>query len=110
MCPIGTVSEWLHRAAARLGVKPVGVPDKLDRVLSLLKYPLLVVILFFTYRAAELLFRGYCPAYALVSRHGEDITFWAYVVAGGIIVGSLFVAIPPFPSPVADGFARWRRC
>lgn len=46
----------------------------------------------------ELLFRGYDPCYALISRHGEDITVWAYVVAGGIVVGSLLVSIP---------FCRW---
>jgi polyferredoxin len=98
MCPIGTISEWLQRGAARLGVSPVRLPDRLDRRLSLLKYPVLAIILYFTYKASELVFRGYCPGYVLISRHGEDITFWAYVVAGGIIVGSLIVVVP---------FCRW---
>ncbi|MGB9624259.1 MAG: 4Fe-4S binding protein, partial [Phycisphaerae bacterium] len=48
--------------------------------------------------AGELIFRGFDPCYALISRHGEDITFWAYVVAAGIVLGSLFVTIP---------FCRW---
>jgi ferredoxin len=98
MCPIGTVSEWLQRGAARLGVRAVTVPRGLDRGLSLLKYPVLAIILYFTYRAAELVFRGYCPAYALVSRHGEDITFWAYLVTGLIVIGSLVLTMP---------FCRW---
>ncbi|UCC29994.1 MAG: 4Fe-4S binding protein [Phycisphaerales bacterium] len=98
MCPIGTISEWLQRGVARLGVRPVRLPYKLDRTLSLLKYPLVAIILFFTYKTAELVFRGFDPCYALISRHGEDITFWAYVVSGGIIAGSLIVVMP---------FCRW---
>ncbi len=98
LCPIGTISEWLGRGAARVGLKPARVPENVDRALSLLKYPVLAVILIITYRAAELLFRGFDPCYALLSRHGEDITYWAYVVAGGVVVGSLFVTVP---------FCRW---
>ncbi len=98
MCPIGTISEWLGAATTRLGVRPARVPRAVDRALSLLKYGVLAVILYLTWRAGELIFRGFDPCYALISRHGEDITFWAYVVAGGIVLGSLLVTIP---------FCRW---
>ena len=50
MCPIGTISEWLQRGTARLGVRPIRIPGRLDRILSLLKYPLLAIILYFTYK------------------------------------------------------------
>ncbi|UCE58689.1 MAG: 4Fe-4S binding protein [Phycisphaerales bacterium] len=98
MCPIGAISDWLQKGAARCGVAPAKVPVSLDRILSLVKYPLLVVILYFTYRTAELVLRGFDPCYALLSRHGADITYWAYVVAGGIVIGSLIVTMP---------FCRW---
>jgi polyferredoxin len=98
MCPIGTISEWLGRASRRLGVKPAGVPRRLDRGLAILKYILLAVILLITYRAGELMFRGFDPCYALLSRHGADITFWSYAVAGAIVVASLVVTMP---------FCRW---
>ncbi len=98
MCPIGTISQWIRVVAARLGVPALAVPTSVDRVLSLLKYAVLVVILFFTYRAGELIFRGFDPCYALIGRHGEDITYWAYVVSGAIIAGSLFLMMP---------FCRW---
>ena len=98
MCPIGTLSEWLQRGAARLGFGPVRVPYRLDRSLSVLKYVVLAIILYFTYKTSELVFRGYDPCYALLSRHGEDITYWAYVVAGAIVIGSLVVVMP---------FCRW---
>jgi Pyruvate/2-oxoacid:ferredoxin oxidoreductase delta subunit len=45
-----------------------------------------------------LVFRGFDPCYALISRHGADITLWAYVVSGVILAASLFIAIP---------FCRW---
>jgi polyferredoxin len=98
MCPIGTISEWLRMGAARLGLAQVRLSNRLDRGLSLLKYALLVVILLFTYQASELVFRRFDPCYALISRHGEDITFWAYAAAGAIILGSLFLVMP---------FCRW---
>lgn len=98
VCPIGAVSEWLQKAASKCGVKPVRVPRRIDAVLSLLKYPITAVILYITWQTGELLFRGFDPCYALLSRHGEDITFWAYVAAAAIVLGSLFVTVP---------FCRW---
>ncbi|MFH1999432.1 MAG: 4Fe-4S binding protein [Planctomycetota bacterium] len=97
-CPIGTISEGLQRGASRLGLKPVRVPPALDQGLSLLKYAMLVIILYFTWRSDELIFRSFDPCYALLSRHGEDITFWAYIVAGSVITASLFITLP---------FCRW---
>lgn len=98
MCPIGTISEWLHAAGGRLGAMRWRVPRRLDRVLSLLKYAVLGTVLWLTWQAGELIFRGFDPCYALISRHGADITCWAYVVAAAIAVASLLVAIP---------FCRW---
>lgn len=98
ICPIGTITEWLGKLAARLGLKPRVVPARVDRVLSLLKYAALALIVWVTWRADELLFRAADPCYALLSRHGEDITFWAYVVSGGILVGALLTPVP---------FCRW---
>jgi len=98
LCPVGTISEWLQSAARRLGVRPARIPYRLDRGLALLKYAVLAVILLVTWRAAELRFRGYDPCYALISRHGEDITVWAYVISGVIAVASLAVLLP---------FCRW---
>jgi len=97
-CPIGTISEWLHLAARRLGLRAVRVPYPLERTLALLKYVVLGLILYFTWRVGELVFRGYDPCYALISRHGEDITGWAYVISGAIVLASLVLMLP---------FCRW---
>jgi ferredoxin len=98
LCPIGTISEWTHRLAQRWGLRSTLVPRRLDRALGVLKYIVLIAVLFFTYRTSELIFRGFDPFYALIGRHGEDITAWAYVVSGAIFAGSLFVMLP---------FCRW---
>jgi len=98
LCPIGTLSEWLG-GLGRLGRVPrLRVSRAWDRVLSGLKYGVLAVVLVLTYRAGELIFRGFDPCYALLSRHGEDITYWAYVVSGAIVLASLVASVP---------FCRW---
>ena len=74
------------------------VPYVLDRSLALLKYAVLAFILYITWTSGELLFRAADPCYALISRHGKDITIWAYVVSGAVVLGSLFVMVP---------FCRW---
>lgn len=98
LCPIGSLSEWLYAGGRRLRLPLLPIPPALDRLLSLLQYAVLALILSFTYRTGELLFRGFDPCYALIGRHGEDITFWAYAIAGAIAAGSLLTSIP---------FCRW---
>ena len=98
MCPIGTISEWLRGWGRRLRLPAVPIPASVDRILGLVKYILLVVVLVLTYRAGELIFRGFDPCYALISRHGEDITSWAYVTGGAVVFASLFAVMP---------FCRW---
>ena len=98
VCPIGTLSRLLRWFGDKMGIKPVKVTGKADFLLGLLKYAVLVLILYITWHAAELHFRAADPCYAILSRHGEDITFWAYVVLGAILLGSLFIMMP---------FCRW---
>ena len=97
-CPIGTISSWTRSIFKKLGLKEIRVTGKVDRALSLLKYPIVILILWLTWSASELLFRAACPAYALVGRNGEDITYWAYIVAGSIVFFSIFFMLP---------FCRW---
>lgn len=98
VCPVGTVSEWLGKGSAALKLPQLRISGGVDRAMGLLKYVVLGLILWATLSARELAFRGACPAYALISRHGTDITAWAYVVAGAIVLVSLVVVLP---------FCRW---
>jgi ferredoxin len=94
VCPLGTIGEWLHALGRKLRVPQVRVPYRLDRALALLKYAVLALILYFTWNIGELAFRGYDPCYVLISRHGEDITVWAYVITAGLALGSLLLMVP----------------
>jgi ferredoxin len=98
MCPIGTISDWVRGAARRVGIREIHPPPGVDRALSGLKYAVLAVIVYFTWREGELLFRAWCPAYAMISRHGADIAWYAYAVSGAILGASLVTAMP---------FCRW---
>jgi polyferredoxin len=88
------------------------VPPRVDAVLRKIKYPLLVALLYFTFAEKELIFRMFDPFYALCSRHGEDITYLAYVTLGGIVVGSFLISMPfcrylcPFAA-VLNPFSRF---
>ncbi len=97
-CPIGTLSEWLGGLGRRLRLPQWRPAPRVDRFLRLAKYAVLAIVLWLTWQAGELIFRGFDPCYALLSRHGTDITAWAYVVAGAIAVASLLVTLP---------FCRW---
>ncbi len=98
VCPIGTLSEWLGRGSAALKLPQARIGGRADRVLGLAKYAVLGLILWVTLSERELIFRAACPAYAIISRHGTDITMWAYVTAGAIALASLAVVLP---------FCRW---
>jgi ferredoxin len=98
VCPLGAIAEGLHGLGRRLRLPRIRVGARIDRLLALLKYVALAAILVLTWRAGELIFRAFDPCYALISRHGSDITYWAYVVSGAIGLASLVIMVP---------FCRW---
>jgi len=98
LCPIGTISEWIRAAGRRIGIRAVEASRRWDRGLGFAKVGILALILAATWHAGELVFRGYDPCYALIGRHGEDITAWAYVISAAIAIASLWMSLP---------FCRW---
>lgn len=101
VCPIGAISEWLRLASRHFfprrrngkgqslaGFEP---PRSADRILRWLRLPVLVVILFFTYRTGELVFRGYDPYYILFSANGHDVSLASYVILATILGGVIVV-------------------
>jgi ferredoxin len=81
-------------AGQRIRKTPVNVPQPWDTILSMQKYIVAIVVLYFAWTTGALIFRAFCPGYALLSRHGYDITIWAYIVSGVLIVLSLFISQP----------------
>jgi polyferredoxin len=90
ICPVGSVSEWLQRLFHRvrehggpIALVPPG--SRADRALPWLRAVTLGVVLYFTYRTGELVFRGYDPYYILFSVHGHDVRWWSYGILPGIV-------------------------
>ncbi|MBN1424709.1 4Fe-4S binding protein [Candidatus Fermentibacteria bacterium] len=96
ICPVGAVSEWIARLKAAVqGRRPTFLPPfspGLDAGLRWLRLCVLILILWFTYRVGELVFRGFDPYYVLFSFHGHDVQPWSYAVIGGVIAAT--VAVP----------------
>jgi polyferredoxin len=88
VCPIGAVSEGLAWIRGK-GIKKqaLRIPDAADVWLSKLKYVVLAVIIILSYRASELVFRGYDPFYILFTgTRGHGLV---PVVSVAVLVGVL---------------------
>lgn len=65
ICPIGTLSEWIATLGHRYIIKGWRVAPRIDHMLKWLKYLMLVLIIWGTVRAGELIFREIDPYYVL---------------------------------------------
>ena len=111
-CPIGFLGELAARLGGRIWKRRPAVPPKADRWLKLLRYAVLAVALFFTYRSAELVLRGYDPFYLIFSGlgHGSAGVLSAVVlgvlVLGAFVVPMLFCRYLCPMGAVLDPFSR----
>lgn len=91
VCPLGTVFEGLAWTRGRVMKREMlRVPNKADWLLSKVKYVVLLLIIVLSYRASELVFRGYDPFYILFTAgkgHGL-IAMWSLVALAGVLVGT----------------------
>lgn len=104
LCPVGTVSELLGSLVGRLkgarrrvrsgtNLALVTPPRKTDGWLRLLRYPVLLAVLYATFVSGELLFRPFCPYYVMFSFHGHDVEMWSYIVLAVFAVGIVVVPL-----------------
>jgi polyferredoxin len=91
-CPIGFLGELAARLGGWVWKRRPLVPAKADARLKLLRYAVLAAALFFTYRASELVLRGYDPFYLIFSGlgHGSAGVLSA-VVLGVVALGAFAV-------------------
>ncbi|TFG88099.1 MAG: 4Fe-4S binding protein [Gemmatimonadales bacterium] len=93
VCPVGSVNEWIFRLVRWTGTRwPLEPPPRVDHALRWLRLPVLAVILFFTWRTGELVFRGYDPYYILTSAHGHEVKLWSYALLAAVL--ALGVVVP----------------
>ena len=112
-CPIGFLGEILNRLGGSVYPTRPLPGKKLNGGLKLLRYPVLLLALFFTYNTGELILRGYDPFYAIFSGftgHGTlgwiTITVTIGIVLGGLIVPMFFCRYLCPLGAVFDPFSR----
>jgi len=98
VCPLGAISEFLRAAAKKIGFKQFQIPASIDKKLSLLKYVVLAVILFFTWKLSTLVVRDVDPCFAILGFGSEEETKWAYLAFSVFVIGAFFISMP---------FCRW---
>jgi NapH/MauN family ferredoxin-type protein len=94
VCPIGFINEMLYKLGRRIpGLRRVEVPLRADRWLRLLRYPFTILMLVLTWKAGELLLRGYDPFFLIFSGFGHGaLGVVSWLSLGVIVLGAL--AIP----------------
>jgi polyferredoxin len=87
LCPMGTVQDWIFKLGQKLGFKERKIPVKVDKYLVWLKYVVLALIMFATYKAVKLVFVEFDPYRAIF--HMSIETEIAIILIGLIIILSL---------------------
>jgi polyferredoxin len=111
-CPIGFGSELLGRLGGIVWKKRPRVKSKVNKPLKLIRYVVLIVALYFTYRTGELILRGYDPFYLIFSGFGHgsagilSIFVLILTVAGAFVVPMMFCRYLCPLGAVFDPFSR----
>ncbi|MDQ7824983.1 MAG: 4Fe-4S binding protein [Candidatus Eremiobacteraeota bacterium] len=91
LCPLGLLYEKMNALRLRWKIKAKLPPPGVDRALQALRYLVIAVILYATWKIGDLVFRGYDPFFALFSLHGHGIAWTSYLVLGLTVAGALFI-------------------
>lgn len=95
ICPLGTIQTLLSKLAQKLKIKQIKPHGKVDKVLRYVKYILLFLILFITYKAGELILRPYDP-WAVFMHLGSGTEIFeefliGFIILIAILVSSMFI-------------------
>lgn len=91
ICPLGTVSEYLGKAADKLRIRR-SLKGWKDLVFRSLKYILLFISFYFTLKSSELFCKKFDPYYAIASGFNTDVIFMLSIPAIVLLIaGSFFI-------------------
>ena len=91
-CPIGFLGELGSRFMGLFWRRRPQPSKDVNNGLKLLRYVVLVIALYFTYRTGELILRGYDPFFLLFSGFGHGaLGTVSWVVLGALVVGALVI-------------------
>jgi len=91
ICPLGTIQSLMNKLARKLHIKQIKIPEKLDKPLRLVKYFVLFLVVFLTYKAGELIIRPYDPWAAFMHLTSGTEVFEEFLI-GVIILIALLIA------------------
>jgi polyferredoxin len=97
LCPLGAVAEGMRVIAGKVKFRQFRIPRTADRILCFLKYAVLIAVLGWTWKAAELVIRVADPCYALITT-GEEAVWTTYLSLVVFVVSAFFISMP---------FCRW---
>lgn len=91
-CPLGALQEWIRGLGRKIGIKKdVELPKSVDKYARYLKYPILLFIIYYSYKVGDLFFRNYDPYNALMHFGEEfDEKLYAYIILGVVLISALF--------------------
>ncbi|MEI7830409.1 MAG: 4Fe-4S binding protein [Prolixibacteraceae bacterium] len=93
VCPVGTISEWLTQLGEKLNVN-ITVKGVADKILRSLKYILLFITVYFTFKSNELFCKKFDPYYAVSTGFSADVVvLYASIAIFLVILGSVFVRL-----------------
>lgn len=87
VCPIGFIQELIHQLSKRFMPNRKPLNTNLNSKLKSLRYVALAASLYFTYRAGELILRGYDPFYIIFSGFGHGTLGWVSIAMLVLILG-----------------------
>ena len=111
-CPIGFLGEIAARLTGWVWKKRPPVPPRANHAAKLLRYAVLAVSLFFTYRMGELVLRGYDPFFLIFSGFGHgsvgplSLAVLAATILGMCLVPMFFCRYLCPMGAVFDPFSR----
>jgi ferredoxin len=93
VCPIGLINEMLYKLGRLIpGLRKVSVPLRADRYVRWLRYPFTILMVVLTWRAGELILRGYDPFFLIFSGFGHGaLGIVSWISLGVLLLGALVI-------------------
>ncbi|MCU0679937.1 MAG: 4Fe-4S binding protein [Planctomycetes bacterium] len=91
-CPLGALQEFFRWLGKKIGIKKdFEFPKNIDYYARYLKYFILILIIFFSYKLGDLIFRNYDPYNALMHLGNEwEEKIFGYIILLVLLLASLF--------------------